>query len=102
MRAKKLTAAFARTVSEAGKYGDAGGAGLALLVKPTGRKVKRMQAIPTFRSAAESVIALYAPSWAPGGKSEAQSPAGAALFEAAGCARQNSVSPGTTCGPLGS
>ena len=123
MRAKKLTAAFARTVSEAGKYGDGGGAGLALLVKPTGRKswvqrisvsgrrrnlglgpypkvslhearekalenwksafsgqdplaakrkVKRMQAIPTFRSAAESVIALYAPSWAPGGKSEAQ------------------------------
>ena len=30
MRARKLTAAFARTVSEAGKYGDGGGAGLAL------------------------------------------------------------------------
>lgn len=123
MRAKKLTAAFARTVSEAGKYGDGGGTGLALLVKPTGRKswvqrirvngrqrnlglgpypkvslhearqralanwqdafagqdpleakrnLRRMRVVPTFQSAAESVIALYAPTWAPGGKSEAQ------------------------------
>jgi len=112
----KLTAAFVRSVTKPGKYGDQHG--LILRVQPTGSKqwiwrgtiggrrqdlglggypyVSLSEArakafeykrtaraggdptrlhpdqIPTFRAAAEAVIALHAGKWKPGGKSEAQ------------------------------
>ncbi len=112
----KLTAAFVRSVTKAGKYGDQHG--LILRVQPSGSKQwiwrgtvggkrrdlglggypyvslaearakafeyrktarggndparLRSDGVPTFSTAAEAVIALYAGKWKPGGKSEGQ------------------------------
>ncbi len=90
-RPNMLSATLVKTVKTPGRYGDGrGGLGLSLLVRTAarghttkcwtqsvrvgaqGRDSRRRAArgVPTFAEACETVIAILAPKWKPGGKNE--------------------------------